>query len=202
LTYTIGNNSDHDVWVCTEVSSIPFELYLTHDRETLLIRKRLDVPTKGVWRRPPAPGTYLRIEPGAAKSEAIQIDLPAKTRSVYADIATKGVAQIVRRLAVEVGYYDTDLPALVRGIFAIADTFGLEGWTLYPDIRRIYFRGLGVRGALSAFYDMNKDPDNEGRVRIEYSHQALTGEKVLRMEINGIAIPYRGLIEADIDSGE
>jgi hypothetical protein len=196
LTYTIRNSSDHDVWVCSEVSSIPFEVYLTHDKQTLLIRKRLDVPCGKIWHRPPAAGTYIRLRPSAAQPESVLIDLPVAPKSVYATVDAAEVAQTVRRLALEIGYYDEDLPALVRSIFEVADKFSPESWDLDPNILKTYFPGLIVRGALSDFDVINKDPYGEGHVYIECSYQAL-GEKVLRMEINGVAIPYRGRIETE-----
>ena len=45
LSYNIRNGTDREAWVCSEVGSIPFEAFLTSDKQTLLIRKRLDVPS-------------------------------------------------------------------------------------------------------------------------------------------------------------
>ena len=195
LNYKIRNGSDRDVWVCSEPSSIPFEVYLTYDKQVLLIRKRLDVPCHMVWRAPPTPATYTRLSPGAVQPDSLLIDIPVAPRSIYATLDTAEVVQTVRCLALEIGYYDEDLPALVRRIFEVADEFNPESWNLDPNIREVYFRGLAVRSALSGFYVINKDPYGEGRVYVEYSHQALAGEKVLRMQINGVAIPYKGRIE-------
>jgi hypothetical protein len=197
LTYTIRNSSDHSVWVCSEVGSMPFEMYLTHDQQTLLLRKRLDVPSTAVWNRPPAAGTYTRLGPGAAQPESMLLDLPVTQKAIYASVTTTEVPQTVRRLALEIGYYDEDLPALVRGIFDVADKFSPESRNLDPNIERTYFRGLAVRRALGAYDIMNQDPYGEGRISIGYSYQALVGEKVLRMEVNGVAIPYRGRIEKE-----
>ncbi len=190
LTYKIRNSSDHNVWACSEVSSIPFEVFLMDDRQTLLIRKRLDVPTTVAWHRPPAAGTYVRLGPGAAQAESLLLALPVAPSTVYASPATAEPAQIIRRLALEIGYYDEDLPALVRSILDVAEKFNLEGGTPDPNLERTYFRGLAVRRALASYGTMNKDPDGTGCVHIDYSYQALTGEKVLRMEISGVAIPY------------
>jgi hypothetical protein len=190
LSYDIRNGSEHDVWVCSKVSSIPFEAYLTHDEQTLLIRKRLEVPCDKIWRGTPTAGTYIRLSPGAAQPESLRLDLPVTPKSVYATVDAAEVAQTVQRLALEIGYYDGDLPALVRSIFEVADKFSPESWNLDPNLREVYFRGLAVRSALSGFDVINKDPYGSGRVYVEYSHRALTGERVLRMEINGVAIPY------------
>ena len=189
LDYKITNSSDDDVWVCSKPSSIPFEVYLTHDPQTLLIRKRLDVPSTFIWSRPPAAGTYVRIVPGATQMDSMRLDLPVTPRSVYASVGPE-VPQTVRRLVLEIGYYDEDLPALVRSILDVAGNCSPQSWYVYPDFLKTYFRGLLVRNSLSGFNAINKDPYGEGRVSIEYSYQALTGEKVLRVEINGVSIRY------------
>jgi hypothetical protein len=188
LTYAIRNGSDHDVWVCTDVSSVPFEVYLTNDGQTLLIRKRLDVPTTVVWHRPPPAGTYRRLSPGTARAESLLLDLPVAQKTVYASPTAAEPFQTVRHLTLEIGYYDEDLPALVRSIFDMAEKFNLESGTPDPNMERTYFRGLAVRRALASYGTINDDPDGTGYVRIDYSYQALTGEKVLRMEISGVGI--------------
>ena len=190
LSYEITNSSDHDVWVCSRVSSIPYEAFLVHDTQTLLIRKRLDVPSMAVWTRPPAAGTYVCVEPGVALPESLSLDLPVIRRFVYANVGATEVPQTVRRLALEIGYYDEDLPGLVRSIFDVADKFSPESWNLDPNTEGTYFRGLAVRRALADYDIINKDPYGEGRVYIHYSYQALTGEKLLRIEIDGVSIRY------------
>ncbi|MDI6450231.1 hypothetical protein [Anaerobaca lacustris] len=194
VVYKISNSSDHDIWVCSEISSVPFEVFLACDMQTLLIRKRLDIPSDVVWRTPPAAGTYICLSPGGEQIESLRTSLPVTPRFFYAAADTR-VEKTVGRVAVEVGFYDHDLPALIRSIFEVADKFDLDARYLHPDIQKLYFRGLSVRRALVEFDLLNIDPYGEGRVRIDYSYQALTGEKVLRMEITGVAIPYAGRIE-------
>lgn len=192
LDFKIRNTSDHDVWVCSAVSSIPFEMFLTQDRQTLLIRKRLEVPSTAIWNRPPFPGTYVHLGPGEDRPESLLIDLPVAQQTVFAGLDTSKTRLTVRRLAVEIGYYDEDLPALVRRIFEATDKFASEDWDIDGSIYRTYFRGFVVRSALSGFGIINKDPYGEGRVLVDYSRGALTGEKVLKLEVSGLAIPYVG----------
>jgi len=203
LNYRVKNNSDHDAWVCTDVSSKPFEVFATPDAQTLRIRKRLDVPSWNLWYRRPSPATYVRLSPSGAREDEVSIELPAIPRFVYASIGgAETVVCTIRRLVLEVGHYDEDLPALVRSILEVADGFSGESWTIDPRIKKTYFRGLSVQGSLEAFDTLNEDPYGEGRVRIPYSYQALTGEKVLRIEIDGVAIPYSGQIETDVNPWE
>jgi hypothetical protein len=197
LTYRVRNDSDHDIWVCSEVSSTPFEVFLAKDSRTLLIRKRLDVPSSKIWHRDPSAGTYIRLNAGSSYAESLVIDLPVVPRFVYASSENEEVTTTVRRVVLETGYYDEDLPALVHGIFEVADKWSPQTWGVYPDLVKTYFRGLAVRNALSGFDTLNKDPYGEGHVHIEYSRQALTGEKVLRVEVNGVGVTYSGPVEKE-----
>jgi hypothetical protein len=199
LSYEVRNGSARDVWVCSEVSSMPFEIYLTQDKQTLLIRKRLDVPSKAIWASPPTPGTYVRLGPGANRPESVLIDLPVKPNFVYAPVGGEAIAQTVRRVALEIGYYDEDLPTLVRSICAVADELSAKGWglgyNLNPNTLNTYFRGLIVRGVFAGSGVITQEPYTQAHVYVPHSRQALTGERVLRIEVNGVSIPYRGRVE-------
>jgi len=192
LSYNIRNGSDREAWVCNDIGHIPFEVFLTFDQQTLLIRKRLDVPSKSRWRGPSPVGTYVRIAPGASLTESVQIVLPVSPNTEYAFEYTTEFAQPVRRLALEIGYYDEDLPALIRSIIGAAEKSGLTSRDVPANILNTYFRGLIVRGELAGFDLVNKDPYDRGLVYINYSYQALTGEKILRVDVNDVSIPYKG----------
>jgi hypothetical protein len=199
LTYTIRNRSDHDVWICSNIGSNSlFEVFLTSDGKTLLIRKRMDVPSKVIWHRDPPPGTYVCLNSGADQTESLRMDLPIVPQFLYA-AQDAPVNCTVRRLALEVGFYDEDLPALIRDIAEIANTFSNGTWSLDSQVMRTYFRGMAARYALMYYTNKSSDAYGEGgRVYIHYSYQALTGEKVLRAEINGVSVPYVGPIEKKI----
>jgi len=52
LRYRIVNRSADDIWVCSDVSlfhQYQQEVYMEKDDETLMIRKRFDVPTDIFW---------------------------------------------------------------------------------------------------------------------------------------------------------
>jgi hypothetical protein len=191
LSYNIRNGTDREAWVCSKSGRIPFEVFLTSDQQTLLIRKRLDLPTKNKWRLEPV-GTYVRIAPGASLAESVQITLPVSPAVLYANEYTTEFAQPVRHLALEIGYYDEDLPALIHSIFAVAEKSGLTSGDVPSNILNTYFRGLLVRGVLGSFDQVNPDPYGQGYVYIRYSWQALTGEKILRVDVNDVSIPYQG----------
>jgi len=196
LTYHIRNGTDYDAWVCSNVGfSEPFEAFLTSDKQTLLIRKRLDVPTTAMWRPPGPVGTYVRIAPGASLADSVRIAVPVSPRFLYASRDTTKLAQQVTRLALEIGYYDADLPAMIHDIIAVAEKSGLTIWDVPGSLLNTYFRGLRVRGILGDFDLVNKDPYGQGQISIRYSGQALTDEKVLRVDVNEVSIPYKGQSE-------
>jgi hypothetical protein len=196
LGYKIINGTDYDAWVCTSIdSSEPFEVFLTPDKQTLLIRKRLDVPTTGMWRPRLPVGTYVRIAPGASLADSVRIAVPVSPVFLYASQDTTELAQTVTGLALEIGYYNADLPGIIHDIIALAEKSGLTILDVPGGLLDTYFRGVRVRVSLGDFDRVNKDPYGQGRVSIAYSGQALTDEKVLRVNINNVSIPYKGYSE-------
>jgi hypothetical protein len=191
LGYNLENGTNHEVWVCNGIGRIPFEVFLTPDKQTLLIRQRLDVPSNTAWRLPPV-GTYVRLVPGASLVKSLRIDLPVSPSVLYAPECEEEPTQPVQRLALEIGCYDEDLPALIHSICAVAEMSGLTTQDVPSNILDTYFRGLRVRGAFGGFTLANKDPYGDGIVYINYSWQALTGEKILRVDVNNVSIPYEG----------
>jgi hypothetical protein len=191
LSYGIRNETPHEAWVCNKSGPTTFEVFLTADKQTLLIRKRIDLPSSRMWRTIPV-GRYVRVAPGESLAESVQIALPVSPIVQYAaNFATESV-QSVGRLALEIGYYDEDLPALIHSILAVARRSGLTSADVPAEILDTYFRGLRVRGVLGGFDQMNPDPYGQGYVDILFSGQALTGEKVLRVDVNSLSIPYKG----------
>ena len=191
LSWSIKNGSDRDAWVCTRVGPIPFEVFLASDKQTLVIRKRLDVPRTQIWDRPLRIGEYVHVAAGTSLPESVQIALPVTPSVVHAVASAPEPGQAVRRLALEIGYYDEDLPALIHSILAVAEKSGLTLLDVPDNILDTYFRGVRVRMALGSFDRLNPDPYGEGRVDILYSDQALTGEKILRVDVNDVSIPYK-----------
>jgi hypothetical protein len=194
LGYMIINGTDYDAWVCSSIdSSKPFEVFLTLDKQTLVIRKRLDVPTSAISRpSDPGPGTYVRIAPGDSLVDSLRIAVPVSPVFVYACPDATEVAQTVTNLALEIGYYNADLPAIIRSIIAVADKSGLTVADVPGGLLDTYFRGLRVRSILRNFDVVNKDPYGQGRISVAYSQQALTEEKVLQVTVNNVPIPYKG----------
>jgi len=105
LSYKIKNNTDHNVWICDDVSvrtTVDFEVYLSEDEQSLLIRRRLDVPTAWVWTINPC-GRYVILPSGQERTESVSFPVPIDPQRVF---ATKlATSERARRLVLEIGYY-------------------------------------------------------------------------------------------------
>ena len=199
IQFRIKNDSDHDVWVCESVDAVGgtyFEVHLSEEPGTLIVRRRFEVPQEICWDSIPD-ARYVRLRPGEARSEVVTLAVPIE--SVVAFTEGRGIdgMENVRRLILEVGFYDEDLPELIRGILEeaekCAEVADYENWD--RDIVQRYFPGLLVRryiGPLSFFNARNEDQIGEGRVIVPYHWQTLGGEQVLRIKMDGLDILYNG----------
>jgi len=207
LRYKIKNNTDHDVWICDSVHTnrtFKFEVFLAEDTKTLIIRRRLDVPTSAIWRGDPPSGRYICLRPGEDLPESLSLNLPVQSSLVYADHGRTQVTQNARCLSLEIGFYDEDLPRLVYSILKEAEKFpGFDVDSSF-DIKKIYFRGVMLRGSigsLSYFEKFIKNPYGADGVYIGYTGQDFTGEKVLRIVVDGVSIPYEGYVQSTSNAG-
>jgi len=192
LSYKIKNISDHDVWVCDNVGfEKRYEVYIAQDDQTLMIRRRFEVPTYLLYYEPPE-GQYFRLRPDEERAESLSLVVPVQRDFVFS--GGFGTSKYARRLVLEIGFYNEDLPGLIRGILEEAEKLG--GTTLNLDNRNTsiierYFKGMLITryfGGLSGFEEYYQDSDKQ--LRIPYMHQALESEQVLRLEVDGVYIPY------------
>jgi len=198
LSYKIKNNTDHDVWICDSVSVFTgpdFEVYLSEDEQSLLIRRRLDVPTDVVWTQCPY-GRYVLLRSGQERTESLSLAVPVTPRLMFAGgLATSDHA---RRLVLEIGFYNEDLPGLIRDILEMAEKLNCAH--LDPSEYRTaffmhYFKGIWIAhklfGGLSQFEEYTYKEGSE-EINIPYTWQKFNGEQVLRIEVDGVHIPYLG----------
>jgi len=118
--------------------------------------------------------------------------VPVTPAFLYASSDTTELVQTVTRLALEIGYYDADLPVMIREIIRVAEKPGLTTLDVPGSLLDTCFRGVRTRGLLGDFDLVNKDPYGQGWVSIAYTQQALTAEKVLRVDVNNVSIPPKG----------
>lgn len=137
ISWKIENNTDHDVWICDclDYSGSNFEAFMEAGSHTLLIRRRLDVPSSAIWRIVPR-GRYILLRPGENRTESIVLNLPVQSKFVYASPVLPEIAEHARSIALEIGFYDEDLPAMIRTILQEADKFNGTNFGGNRDIKR------------------------------------------------------------------
>jgi len=196
LSYKIINYSDHDVWILKSVDALNsgFEVYVAEDNQTLLICRRLNVPTFMTWFVVPT-GRYVRLQPGEELAETLSLTLPIRQNWVFSFPGSK--AEYAKRLALEIGFYDKDLPGMMRTILEFADELDwkeklgviVEGHTV---IRERYFKGLYLALDFNGLWGFNKNYYTEpNQVKINYSEQCMTDEQTLRVAVDGVFIPVK-----------
>jgi hypothetical protein len=194
LDFDIRNDSRDDTWFCESsniFSSSGYEVFA--DGQTLVLRKRLDVPTnRALFTR--ISGRYVRLGPGDTCQQTVLLDLPAMPAVFFADAPAGEDHEELRRLAIEIGFYAENLPGLTRGILAEAARFQASGEALDAAIVERYFIGFLIAtefGGLAGFEQSNRESDLSREVVIPYTYQALKGEQCARLVVDGIAIPYK-----------
>ena len=208
LGYKLKNTSDHDVWLCDSLDIGPppsppivvaYEAYLAEDAETLLIRRRFDVPEEGIKELAVLQSRYIRLCPGQERAESLSLAVPVSPQLVLA--VDKAQAEYATRLTIEIGYYDEDLPGLIRRILEVAEKLKCTK-LLYTDIGienieifQHYFAGLVISsafGGLSGFNESQKDMSEQ--ILIPYMGPVLSRERALQLVVDGLYIPYQGYI--------
>jgi hypothetical protein len=125
LRYQIRNNSSHDVWVCDDINVTGqwhIETYLLPEERTLLIRRRVGTLANIIWSGGTPDGRYVRLPHGQVREEGLRFTLPVRPRTVYAHTQeATGALAYADRVLVDIGYYDEDLPRLIRTILAEAE---------------------------------------------------------------------------------
>ncbi len=210
LHYRIKNGSDHDVWVCRGLGRCDRpdlkspEVYLDRDRRTLVIRQRIEVPTSSITVSTPAvvlyAGQFIRLAPGQERRESLLLDLPVQREILFTDFGDRqqGPGQ-AGRLALEVGFFDGDLPGTIRAVLEVANKLRCADLT-YADIGYenmetflCYFRGLNLQDAFAAssIFD-SLWSEGEDEILIPYQWPTpVIGERFLKVSIEGVDIAYR-----------
>ena len=198
LSYKIKNNTDHDVWICDSVSKQSnSEIYLAEDAQTLVIRKLLDISPEVEWGAIPI-GRYVRLQPAQEYSESLSYALPVRPVFVY--IPERANAESAKRLVLEIGFYDQDLPGLIRSIIEVVERLSCANVELEDyesDIMRHYFKGLLIKGRFGGLEHFDESHQDLSEQFITAYTDQLLGEQVLRIEVDGLYIPYKGYAPLD-----
>ncbi len=187
LRYQIRNKSKHDVWICEDVEvndEWDFEAYLAKDNQTLAIRKRLDVWANLESYRQRV-GMYARLRAGEERAGSLLLTVPVHPRNVYEAGRPANDLEYATRLAIEIGYYTGDLPGNIRDILEKAEK---TSDTSHDKNLAMIKRCLGDIEYF--FNELNKDVNLAKKILIPYNWQALKGEQLLRITVDGLLIPY------------
>jgi len=193
LGYKIKNTSDHDVWVCDSLNLCcegNFEVFLGQDGQTLMLRRRLDLtPEPGIiWVAIPI-GRYIRFGPGQERAESFSLDVPVEPQTMF--VNERGNAEYARRLVMEIGFYNEDLPKMVRSILEVAERLGC-GYVdpeYKSDIVRRYFKGLLIKNQYRglSYFDQYYGTSID-KFETVYTGGNL-GEQVARIAVENLYIP-------------
>jgi len=186
LSYEIKNDSEHDIWICEDIDAgyaHQFEASMAEDGQTLLVRKRLDVP---LWACRNLPnGRYVRLRPGQIRMESLTMPLPVCPQFVFfgAPKPREGT-EYAKHLTLEIGFFSGNLYEMVSGVVQEAERLPQ---TEQGDPTKAH-TFIGGPLHFTRLNEWVRDRDNE--VMVTYSHQTLKGEQVLRTTIDDQLIPY------------
>ena len=177
INYEIRNNSQQEIWICDNIAAFPvsfadYEVFIDEDDQTLVVRKRMDVPSSILYTINPA-GKYIRLCPGNKKSYSLLFPLPVHYTRVYKGIERREGIVYATRIAIEIGYYVGNLPELYY-------SGAIETAGKYRDIDR----ALRSTGGNEKLRQRNEE------VIIPHAYWRLKGEKVLHTIIENQRIPY------------
>jgi hypothetical protein len=208
-TFEIGlkiiNNTDHDVWVCNGYERAGgsiryFERFMDKDNKTLVLRRRYNLRLTWLERQAvPRNFRYLRLRPGEEKVESHSFTLPVTPLSVFI-LSPKGNAESAQRMAIEIGFYDEDLRALILGVVDMAERIGYDDSALsavtHSGPLALYYRFFGGFEIAGSFktenitYFRDSVTSDGDEILMPPMDKALNGEQVLRIEVDNVSIPY------------
>ena len=195
VDYKIVNNTDHGIWLCDGLHPGDMtEIFLDPDAETLVLRRRFDLPM--IYRVDTSKffqGSYIRLRSGHEKVDSISLDVPVEPERFFGQ--SIGNAENAIRLALEIGFYDEDLPGMILQIVDVAETINCDLGVSSLGIHEIserFFGGCTVAKVFKYNEFFRESVISGGdEVRIPYMDQVLHGEQVLRLVVNDVSIPYR-----------
>lgn len=118
LEYRVANTSRHDIWICTSQSILSGENSM-QSRDvriadgTLWIRRKANVEQNCLVDGTVCAG-YRRLSPGQTRLHTIVLPLPVGPFSIVYSPSREFSEVVLRRIVIEVGYFDEDLRALIQ----------------------------------------------------------------------------------------
>ncbi|NLT75854.1 MAG: hypothetical protein GXX98_04970 [Planctomycetes bacterium] len=191
VSYQIRNDSDREAWLCQGLgSNVPrfsSEVAMSEDGETLLVRRRLDVPIAGFGEQ--VFGRFVRIPRGVSREETVFFALPVRPHRIILSARRRDeTIKYVKQLRIEIGYYSGDLPATIAHM--------LEDAARAPEREHVDDMGyptdtIGWFGDPLYFNRLNEIvPDRNEQVVVPWTDQMFEGEQLLQASIEHLHVPY------------
>jgi len=119
LSWEIRNDSKQDTWILTGLdrSGATISAFVAEDRQTLLMRRRLDMPWIGNTPFPACNGRYERLRAGQILTESASLAIPIwpdHDQVLVGSIPIRNDSKQLRRLSIEIGYYTGDLSGTIH----------------------------------------------------------------------------------------
>jgi hypothetical protein len=202
MRFEIHNDSDQDIWICDDISVLlkdyDVEAYLAEDRQTLLIRRRLDIDPCNSVQAPPH-GRYVRLPPGQTRTESLFLSLPLESRFFWG-FPTSRYEASATRLALELGFYPGDMPRMIRSTLSEPEMPGAnqpalrwseDHYAYVPETPplRAWFKSL-LRFNWENWPPRPFVRHRDEEILIPWTGSRRMGERVLRIELDGLHIPY------------
>jgi hypothetical protein len=184
LSYEIKNDSDADIWICEDITvyqyDYDFEISLDEENRTLLIRRRLSVPALGGSPNAPS-GRYVRLQADQVRTESLLLQLPVQSRRVFLGGLQINEVTYANQLTFELGYYLGDMPRMIFSMFEDTEKMPKKKLAISPKLF----------GKLWYFNQSLEYVNREEEVIIPWTGDTFKGEKISRVTIDGLRIPFK-----------
>ncbi len=195
IRYQIQNNSNKNIWICEDIdinNSRDFEVFLLEDVQTLMIRRRLDVPS--IFRESPTIGSYVRLHPSQTRSESLSVNIPVYPCAVFS-VAGMKERDNFQNLILEIGYYNEDFPQKINSIINEVEKVEYESGPI--PIIKIDDLGIRIDYFTAELFKTHNDNINNAidHIKIPYTYDVIKGGQSVKLKIEGLDIPFIGFQE-------
>ena len=108
-----------------------------------------------------------------------------------------GKADFAQRLAIEIGFYDEDLRALILSVVDMDESLGCNDTAILAaesEMPRLFYRffgGFEIAGWFKNRTWFRDSVTSDGdEILMPPMYEALNGEQILRIEVDNVSIPY------------
>lgn len=191
LSWEIRNNSRQDAWILTGFgkSGATISAFVSEDRQTLLMRLRLDLPWKGDTPFPGSNWKYVRLRADQVLAKSVSLAIPVWPDHDQVLIGSTYINDsiLLSRLTIEIGYYTGDFPDIVHRALEQDE----KNPRIVPSVDPFYTKSITEWfGGLRGFNNLNELLNwRDDEVLIPYTSQAFSGERFLRTTVDNLNIP-------------